>query len=72
MISWLKLEDDNWMFVFNGYSIECKSLRDIVVCSLEAGLSWKQMHVACDEMDKNDHNYCEFGLRKTFTFSTRV
>lgn len=72
MISWYRVNENCWEFRIEMYPLECNDLREVVICSLEAGLSWKEMKIACEEMDKHNHNYCEFGINGKFVYSERI
>lgn len=70
MISWSRINENQWIFEYEFIPLELNSFRELVVCSQEAGIPWEEMKAAAEEMDKNGHNYAQFGgIRKSFIFT---
>jgi len=71
MIQWHKMTD-SWNLYYSGYAFHSLTFREMIVCCLEIGISWKQMIKACDELDKNEHCYAEFTANKRFSRTAKA
>jgi hypothetical protein len=72
LISWTKISDDNWLVRWNG---KVKSFNDqmkVILWTLALEVSIDDIEYALLQFINQDHNYCEFGLFKTFVYSDKI
>lgn len=71
MVSWTKINDYYWIWRYDSKVKKLTSVRDLVIHNLAVEIDLEESEFALVEMNRQDHNYCEFGLWKTFIASQR-
>ncbi len=73
MITWIKLKDDKWLFMYKGATKELENFRQLYLWSSFAGIKDDDIVAAQMELTMNtSHNFVEFGMYKRFTFTGRM
>lgn len=72
MISWTKIADDNWLVRWDGKVKKFNDQLKVILWTLALDVHIDEVERAMVEIIKQDHNYAEFGLWKTFVFSDRI
>lgn len=72
MISWQEIDKDRWVIKFEDKIKKVHSLKDLILTSLVLGIEIDEIEAALLEMNKENHNFAEFGsLNKRFIYSDR-
>lgn len=73
MISWTKLTDDKWIIRYhNGKAKKIETLEKLVLWTLALEVDIEEIEHAILEMNRLDHDYCEFGFWKHFVYSKKL
>lgn len=72
MISWLKLNEDKWLFKKGDATKELNSFKQLYLWSSFSGISDDEIIAARMELNTNFHNYAEFGMCKKFVYTTKI
>jgi len=73
MITWVKLKEDKWLFMYKGAMKELENFKQLYLWSSFAGIKDDDIVVAQMELGaNNEHNYAEFGMFKRFTFTGKL
>jgi len=71
MITWKKWNENQWIIQRKGKTYPIKNLESLFVYSLAFNCKLKEIEDAIIFMNKNDHNYAEFGFSGNFVFSEK-
>lgn len=72
MIKWIKHNETHFTLQQDDYKKEIDTLEKLFVWSLFLGIPLKEIEIALLEMQRNEHNLAEFGMKKTFIYSRRL
>lgn len=71
MITWTKVADNYWILNYKNKIYRIESLEKLFIYTMAFGVKIKEIEYALLEMNKMNHNYCEFGFWKKFVYSLR-
>lgn len=73
MIKWMKTREnpDQWIIQRKGKTYPIKNLETLFVYSLAFNVKIEAIEEAVLYMEKNNHNYAEFGFSGKFVFSDK-
>lgn len=70
-IKWTKTNDE-WSIIYKEKVFKADTLEKLFIKTYALGISLDEIEVAYLEVDRNDHNYAEFGgFKKSFIFSEK-
>lgn len=72
MTSWIKTSSTTFIIKRGGKTFQIENLEKLFVYSLAMGIKFNDIEFALLEMEKNDHDYCEFGIWNGFTISKKL
>lgn len=72
MISWTKINENYWIWRYKDKVKKLNSIRELVLHNLAMEVDLDESEFALLEMSRNEHNYCEFGIWKTFIYSEKI
>lgn len=72
MISWTQIKDDLWLVKADEYVKKAKSVQDLIFISLVLEINIDEIEEAILELNRNDHNFAEFGMNKTLTYTRKI
>lgn len=72
MISWTKISDDNWLVRWDGKVKKFDDQMKVILWTLALDVHIDEVERAMVTMIRENDNYVEFGLWKTFVFSDRI
>lgn len=72
MIKLYKLSDENYLVKWKNKSKPIDSQTKLILFLLILDIELDEIEEALCQLIKNDHNYAEFGIFKSFAFSKRI
>lgn len=72
MIKLTKVSPNYWLVIRKNKSYKIESIEKLFVYLLAFGIKFKEIETALLELEKNLHDYAEFGVYKKFVFSMKL
>jgi hypothetical protein len=74
MINWTKTKDNKWIIKSNNKTTTVDNIKSLTAWTMafNKNVTIDEIEIALVEMNRNDHDYCEFGIYGRFTISKRA